>query len=240
MQALEVGHLGGVTRLDQGLEAGLDQLDAATAQHGLLAEQVGLGLFAEAGLNHAALGAAVGCGIRQGDVTGLARRVLVDGDQRGHAAALEVLGAHGVARTLGRDHDDVDVLARDDLVVVDVEAVREGQRSTLLEVGRDFGVVDAGHGLVRQQHHHHVGALNGVGDVLDGVTGAFGLGPRRAFAAQTDGHLDARILEVGRVRVALAAVTDDGDALALDEGEVGVFVVIDLHDGFLIINGLRR
>src|SRR5574340_1266969 len=41
VQTLEVGHLGGVTRLDQGIKASLDQLHGAAAQHGLLAEQVG-------------------------------------------------------------------------------------------------------------------------------------------------------------------------------------------------------
>jgi hypothetical protein len=33
--------------------------------------------------------------------------------------------------------------------------------------------------------------------------------------------------------MALRAVADDGDLLALDEGEVGVFVVENVHDGFL-------
>ena len=60
MQALEVGHFRRVTRFHQGIEAGLDQFDAAAAKHGLLAEQIGLGLFAERGLDHAPLGAAVG------------------------------------------------------------------------------------------------------------------------------------------------------------------------------------
>ncbi len=43
-----------------------------------------------------------------------------------------------------------------------------------------------------------------------------------------DLHLDARVAEVQRVGVALRAVADDGDLLALDEGEVGVLVVEDL------------
>src|SRR3954447_9977580 len=47
VQALEVGRLGLVTRLDQGVEARLDQLGQAAAEHSLLAEQVGLGLLGE-------------------------------------------------------------------------------------------------------------------------------------------------------------------------------------------------
>jgi hypothetical protein len=57
----------------------------------------------------------------------------VDRDQAGHAAALAVFAAHGVAGALGGDHDHVDVGARDfDQAEVDVEAVGEGQRRTLL------------------------------------------------------------------------------------------------------------
>src|SRR5712664_2322558 len=51
MQAFEVRHLGRVACLHQGIEPGLHQLDATAAQHGLLAEQVGLGLLLEAGLD---------------------------------------------------------------------------------------------------------------------------------------------------------------------------------------------
>ena len=44
--------------------------------------------------------------------------------------------------------------------------------------------------------------------------------------------LDAGILEVQRMRVALAAVADDRDLLALDEIEVGIAIVIDAHVTF--------
>ena len=48
--------------------------------------------------------------------------------------------------------------------------------------------------------------------------------------AQTDGDLDAAVVQVLSMRMALGAVADDGDGLALDEAEVGVLVVINLHD----------
>ena len=47
VQALVVGDLGLVAGLDQRLEAGAHQLCRAAAEHGLLAEQVGLGLLLE-------------------------------------------------------------------------------------------------------------------------------------------------------------------------------------------------
>ena len=60
MQTLEISHLRRVARLDQRLEAGLDQLDSTAAQHGLLTEEISLGLFAEVGLDDAGTAAAVG------------------------------------------------------------------------------------------------------------------------------------------------------------------------------------
>src|SRR4030088_48666 len=56
MQALEVGQLGLVARLDQGLEAGLDQRGEPTTEHRLLAEEIGLGLLFEGRLEHAGHG----------------------------------------------------------------------------------------------------------------------------------------------------------------------------------------
>ena len=61
-----------------------------------------------------------------------------------HAAALRVGRAHGVARRLRRDHHDVEVGARHDLAVVDVEAVRERERRALLDVRLDVVLVDRG------------------------------------------------------------------------------------------------
>ena len=58
VQALEVGDLGLVAGLDQRLEAGLDQLRGTAAEHRLLAEQVGLGLLGEGGLDAAGAQAA--------------------------------------------------------------------------------------------------------------------------------------------------------------------------------------
>ena len=75
VQALEVRHLRRVAGLDQRLEARLDQLDAAAAQHGLLAEEIGLGLFLEVGLDDAGLAAADRRRVGQRQVARLLRRI---------------------------------------------------------------------------------------------------------------------------------------------------------------------
>src|SRR5690606_28159617 len=94
VQALEVGHLGCVPGLDQRLEARLNQSDRAAAKHGLLAEEVGLGLFAEGRFNDAGAPAAVGASVGERDLLGLAAGVLVHGNQARHAAAFHVGGTN--------------------------------------------------------------------------------------------------------------------------------------------------
>ncbi len=110
-----------------------------------------------------------------------------------------------------------------------VEAVRECQCSAFLGVVVHFVLVDFSDLLVRQQHHHDVRALDRFGDCLDREARGLGLRPRRTAAAHANRHRNAAVAQVQRVRVALRAVTDDGDLLAFDEREVGVLVVENFH-----------
>jgi len=121
----------------------------------------------------------------------------------GHAAALAVGVAHRVAGGFGRDHPDVQVFARLHLAVVHIEAVREGERGAVLDVGLDFLLVDVGDLLIGQQDHDHVGRLHSLGDLGDLQARAFGLGPGRATTAQRDGDLDPAVVQVLRVGMAL-------------------------------------
>ncbi len=127
MQALEVRDLRLVARLGQRLETGLHQGGGATAEDGLLTEEVGLGLLGEGGLDDAGAGAADALGVRQGQLQALARGVLLDGHDAGDAAALLVLAADQVAGALGGDHADVDVGRGLDEAEADVQAVAEEQ-----------------------------------------------------------------------------------------------------------------
>ena len=107
VQALVVGDLGLVAGLDERLEAELDQLRDAAAEHGLLSEEVGLGLLGEGRLDHARAGGAERRAVGQGEVARVAARVLRDRDDGRRAVALFVEAPHDVARPLRRDHDHV-------------------------------------------------------------------------------------------------------------------------------------
>ena len=163
MEALEIGHFGRIAGLDQRLEPGLDQVGEAAAQHGLLAEQVGLAFLAEIGLDDARTAAADARGIGERDVMRVAARVLVDRDQAGHAAAADIFAAHGVAGALGRDHDHVDVGARLDQPEMDVEAMREGERGAGLHIALEVVGLDRRLMLVGREDHEDVGPVGGFG-----------------------------------------------------------------------------
>ncbi len=79
--------------------------------------------------------------------------------------------------------------------------------------------------LVGEQDHHEVAAAGGLDDRQHLQTLLARLGDGLGVLAQPDHDLDAGVLEVERVGVALGAVADDGDGLAVEELEVCVVVV---------------
>ena len=112
VEDLEVGELGLVAGLDEGLEARLDEGGGAAAEDGLLAEEVGFGLFGEGGFEDSGAGAADALGVAEGEGEGGAAGILLDGDQAGNAAAFGEDFADAVAGGLGRDERDVDAGGR--------------------------------------------------------------------------------------------------------------------------------
>ncbi len=163
VEALEVCHLGRVARLDQRFEPGLDQCCCAAAQNGLLAEEVGLGLFLEGGLEDTCLAPADGASIRQRQVLGVSFRIRFDCDEHGHAPALGIFVAHHVAGGLGRHHEAAHALGRPDLAVVDVEPVGEDEILALFQMGLDLCRIDSRLELIRKEDHDHVGPFGGLG-----------------------------------------------------------------------------
>src|SRR5215207_7814698 len=212
VQALEVGDLGLVAGLGQGLEAGLDERGGAAAEDGLLAEQVGLGLLLEGGDQGPGPGAADRPGVALGQVPGLAGGVLGDRDQHRGALAVLELAPDQVAGALGGDHGHVHGVGDLDVAEVDVEPVGEEQGVAGVEVGGDVaGVQVALHG-VGDQDHDQVGPGRRLG---------------RAGHGQPDPDLAARVVQGQGVGVALGAVAEHGDLAGLDQAQVGVVVVVD-------------
>ena len=234
VHAFEIGHFRRVAGLDQGFVGGLNQRRQPAAQHRLFAEQVGLALLAEGGADDPGPPAADRRRVGEPDVVGVAGGVLVDGQQHRHPGAALVFGAHRMAGALGRDHEDVEVVAGLDEAEVDGQPVRHGQRRAFLQVVAEMVVIERRVALVGGQDHDHVGPPGGLGRENDLQLLGLGLVDRSRSRAQRHDHvLDARVPQVQRMRVALAAVTDDGDLLLLDQTDVSVSIIISLHDGLL-------
>src|SRR6266542_402790 len=226
VHALEICDLRLIPGLDERLEPGLDELGDPTAEHRLLAEQVGLDLLREGRLDDPGARGADRAGVREASALGVTARVLGDGQEGGDAAALDEDLAHPVPRGLRRDQDHVDLRPGNDLAEVDRERVRDDERASGLHVRRhlfeDRTVV-----LVRHEQNGDVGLARGVGDGPDGEPVALGRGPAAAPLGEAHDHVAAAVAEVLRVRVTLAAVADDRDALPGELPGIRVRFVVD-------------
>ena len=122
---------------------------------------------------------------------------------------------------------------------MNVEAVRAHQHVARLQVVANLGLVDVGLQFIRQQDVDDVGLLGrfGGGDGLETVA----LREVVVLAAGTlaDDDLHAAVAEVLSMGVALRTVTNDGDRLPFECGEIGVFVVVNLcgHEGSCYVTG---
>ena len=142
--------------------------------------------------------------------------VLVHGYQPGNARALEELPPHEVAGALGRDERHVDVRRRHDLLVVDREAVAEHQHVAGGDPVLDARLPDLAVQLVGDEHHHDVALAGGVSRLDHAQAVALRRGDAAGLGTQADDDRDAGVLQVQRVGMALRAVADDRDGLAVE------------------------
>ena len=112
-----------------------------------------------------------------------------------------------------RDHGDVDILRRHDGLEVNAEAVREHQRFTCRQIRRDVGLINIGLQMIRHQDHDRVRGLRRFGRRQYSQAGRGGLRAALARFRQADHDVQSRITQVQRMRMALAAVADDGNLL---------------------------
>ena len=109
----------------------------------------------------------------------------------------------------------------------------EDQGVARRDVGLDgLGVQRPLH-VVGREDHDHVGLLDRLGRRQHAQALGLGLGARLRALEQTDSDVDAGVTQREGVGVALAAVAEDRDVLALDHGQVGVVVVEHLGHGGL-------
>ena len=108
----------------------------------------------------------------------------------------------------------------------------EQQHVALGDAVADLVLPDLAVELVGEQDHHEVAAAGGLDDREHLEALLARLGDRGGVLAQADDDVDAGVLQVERVGVALGAVADDRDGLAVEEREVCVVVVDHWRAGY--------
>ena len=238
MDALKVCVSGVVACFAQGLKARLHQRANAAAENSLLTEEVGFGLGSEGGFENACTRTADAERISQCQILRLTRSILINRYQAGNALANLILAADGVTGALGRDHGDVNVSGRNDLTEVDRKAVSKHQHVARLEVGLDVCLVHSSLLFVVDQNHDDVSFFRclGSGEHLKALR--LSLCPGLAALVEADDNIAAGFLEVQRMCVTLAAVADDCDGLALEQGQVAVALIINgcFHVFFVVFH----
>ena len=104
----------------------------------------------------------------------------------------------------------------------------------------DVLLEDAALLLVRDEHHDHVSLARRFGNFGDLQPGLLGRRPGLRALVQADHDVEARIVRVQRVGVALAAIADDGHAFAFEgiDRRVGFGVDVCGHVGSSLVSGL--
>ena len=232
VQTFEVSHLRLVTGLDQRFVASQNQRAGPAAQDGLLAEQVGLGLFFERGFYHAGARGADALRPGQRHVLRLPARILVNRDERRHAFAFEILAADNVAGPLRSNQNHIHVFRRDHRFEMNGETVRKQQRFAGVQVRRHVPLVSRRLFRVRQRHENHIAPTHRCGGA-DHFKSLF-LRDRNGFAAfiKADDDVHPAVFEVQRMGVALRTKAEHGQSLVLQDGQVGFFVRVNFcrHD----------
>src|SRR5579863_7272905 len=118
-------------------------------------------------------------------------------------------------RTLWCDHHHIDIHGRNDRVEMNAETVRNAEYLARMQIGLDRFFVEFALGFVGSEQVNPVGALG----CLVGRNHDHAIRPRllRALASwiEANNHFEAAVAEILRLRVPLAAVTNNGDRLAL-------------------------
>ena len=111
----------------------------------------------------------------------------------------------------------------------------KGQRVALLQIGGDILFVNVGLYLVIDEHHHDVAPLGGLGNILNGKPCGLRLGPVLGAFPQAHADLAAGVLQVQGMGMALRAVADHGDLLAVEIVQVAILFIIHLSHGKFLL-----
>ena len=152
--------------------------------------------------------------------------LLVHAERAVGPLAVDVAPAGDLAQAGRHAQHHVDERRRLDQAEVHGVPGGEIQHLPLAQVGRDVVEVDLALQLIGQQHQQDVRAPDRLGDAhhLEAVVAR---GLRVAVLDVADDDVQPGVAQVLRLRVALAAIAQGGDQLALQVFEIGVLLQIE-------------
>ena len=156
MHALKVSYLRLVTGLNEGLESSLDESRHTTTEHRLLAKQVRLSFLCKRRLKDSGASAADPFRVSQSSLLGVPGYILIHSHESRSPLTLGVNLAHSMPRRFGRYHANIYALRGHNLVVADIEPMREHEGVTLTHGGSDLLLVKTRLNVLRHQHHDDI------------------------------------------------------------------------------------
>ena len=230
VQTLKIGHFRRIASFNKCLVTCLDQFDKTATQDSLLTEEIRLTLFLKRCFDDTRTSTTNSRGVRQANIMGIARCVLMHCKQAWHAAAANIFGPDGVARSLWRDHKDVNIAAWLNQVEMHIQTMGKGNGSPGAHVLDDVGVIDISLQFIRRQHHDHIAPFGRIRNIHDLKSGIAGLAAAARVSAKRNSHIgNATVLQIGRMGMALAAITDNHNLLVLDQADIGIAIIIHTH-----------
>src|SRR4051812_14401297 len=121
-----------------------------------------------------------------------------------------------MTRRFRRDHGDIDAGGRLDGAKANIETVGKHQRLACGEMGRDGVAVELGLLGIGREDHDYVGPRGGFRGCVDGQAFLLRFGNGSTARLQSYAYGNTAIAKIQGMRVALRAVTDDRDLLALN------------------------
>src|SRR5258708_108256 len=151
----------------------------------------------------------------------------MDGNQRRNPSPFRINPAQKVTGTLGCNHDNVNIRGWNHRLEMNAEPVREAENLSFGQPRFDRRVVERSLGLVGSKNLDPVRLLGGFRGSENSKPVGFRLLGALAGRIQPDNHVVTAIAQVLGLGVSLAAVSENGDGLALQGNWIGVSLIKD-------------
>ena len=149
-------------------------------------------------------------------------------DQTRNPFSCLILTAYCMSRSLRRDHSNVHVCRRNDLVKVNVKPMSKHQHITCLKVWLNGFLIQCSLLLIIDEDHDHICLLCSFCCCIYFESLLFSFFPGTGSLIQTNDDMASWFLCIQRMCMSLASISDHGYGLAIQCSQVTVILIINL------------